>query len=136
MTFSMADEVCILGADTTVVVGDQVLAKPQDIAEAREMLRLLSDRDHTVLSAVTMKSSNAEKTIVNGTQVCFKAINDDEIEAYCQTGEPYDKAGGYGIQGLAAVFIRQIHGSYSGVMGLPLFETGELLSEFGLSVLR
>jgi len=120
------DEVLVLGADTAVVVDETVLGKPADFAHAREMLRRLSGRAHRVFSAVALVSESA---------VWFRSLSDAEIDAYWQSGEPRDKAGAYAIQGLGAVFVERLEGSYSGVMGLPLYETAQLLNEFGIQVL-
>jgi len=121
----------VLGADTAVVVDRQILGKPADQAAAATMLRRLSGREHEVLSAVAISDNARQAVAVNRTTVTFRPLNEVEIEGYWATGEPCDKAGGYAIQGLGAVFIEAIHGSYSGVMGLPLFETAHLLNDFG-----
>jgi septum formation protein len=131
----------VLGADTVVVVDEQVLGKPADEAEAKAMLALLSGRSHRVLSAVAVVGrddlgQDREAVRLNESRVSFRAISAAEYHAYWQSGEPLDKAGAYAIQGLAALFIERLEGSYSGVMGLPLFETGELLRLFGLDVLQ
>lgn len=130
----------VLGADTAVVVDGAVLGKPKDEADALAMLEKLSGRTHRVLSAVSVVGKDnlgqdREEVALNESQVSFRAISEAERQAYCRTGEPADKAGAYGIQGAAAVFIERLEGSYSGVMGLPLFETGELLGRFGIEVL-
>ncbi len=121
----------VLGADTAVVVDRQILGKPADQAAAAAMLRRLSGREHEVLSAVAISDNARQAVAVNRTTVTFRPLSEAEIEGYWATGEPCDKAGGYAIQGLGAVFIEAIHGSYSGVMGLPLFETAHLLNDFG-----
>lgn len=121
----------VLGADTAVIVDRQILGKPADQAAAAAMLRRLSGREHEVLSAVAISDNARQAVAVNRTIVTFRPLSAAEIEAYWATGEPCDKAGGYAIQGLGAVFIEAIHGSYSGVMGLPLFETAHLLNDFG-----
>jgi len=131
----------VLGADTVVVVDNTVLGKPKDKADAVAMLQLLSGRSHRVLSAVAVVGrddlgQDREAVRVSESIVRFRLISVKECEAYWDTGEPMDKAGAYAIQGLAAVFIERIEGSYSGVMGLPLFETGELLREFGIEILE
>lgn len=123
-----------LGADTVVVVDDSVLGKPQDRRQGLDFLRLLSGRAHEVLSAVAIAGSSSGVRL-SRTRVWFKALEDKEIEAYWESGEPQDKAGGYGIQGLGAAFVTRIDGSFSGVMGLPLFETVELLRTVGIDVL-
>lgn len=124
----------VLGADTAVVVDRQILGKPRDAAHARDMLRMLSGRAHEVYSAVALAGAR-EAVAVNCSKVWFAAIGDGEIDAYWRSGEPRDKAGGYAIQGLAAAFITRLDGSYSGVMGLPLYETARLLQDFGIQVL-
>jgi len=125
----------VLGADTTVVVDRHILGKPADREAAAEMLRRLSGGNHEVLTAVAVVDGAGdearEAVAVSRTIVTFRSLNDAEIDGYWATGEPRDKAGGYAIQGLGAVFIEAIHGSYSGVMGLPLFETAHLLNGFG-----
>jgi len=125
----------ILAADTTVTVDGQVLGKPTDAREAAAMLRLYSGRTHTVLTAVAAAHQGRVRVALNESQVTFKPLAEAEIAAYIACGEPFDKAGGYGIQGRAALFIEHLSGSYSGVMGLPLFETAQLLREVGFEVL-
>ena len=117
----------VLAADTTVVLDGQVFGKPADRADALRMLGLLSGRTHEVLTAVALASADGLAMRVSVSAVRFRALAADEIAAYWETGEPRDKAGAYAVQGLAAVFIESLSGSYSGVMGLPLFETSELL---------
>lgn len=122
----------VLGADTAVVVDDAILGKPGDRDEGLAMLARLSGREHRVLSAVALATSTRDAVKVRESRVRFRELTRAECIAYWDSGEPSDKAGGYGIQGRAATFIAELHGSYSGVMGLPLFETAELLREFGL----
>jgi nucleoside triphosphate pyrophosphatase len=117
----------VLAADTTVVVDGQIFGKPRDRADAAYMLGVLSGRTHEVLTGVALADSRGVDTRLNSSTVRFRAISQDECLAYWDTGEPRDKAGAYGIQGLGAVFIESLTGSHSGVMGLPLFETAELL---------
>lgn len=124
----------VLGADTTVVLGGEVLGKPRDRDDAIAMLGCLSDRAHEVLTAVCLCQGERLAWRLSRTEVRFKALSRDEIEAYWASGEPADKAGAYGIQGLGAVFVQHLSGSYTGVVGLPLFETAELLRVFGVSV--
>ena len=124
----------VLGSDTIVVVDGKILGKPRDQEESQLMLNLLSDRTHQVCTAVTVMCEDRVLSSLVKTQVTFKALSDQEIEWYWNTGEPADKAGSYGIQGLGGRFVKRIEGSYSAVVGLPLFETGELLSEMGISV--
>lgn len=125
----------VLAADTAVVVDDLILGKPRDAADAMRMLNLLSGRGHEVLTSVAVCDSARESVVVNRTDVRFRSLEPDEIAAYWQSGEPAGKAGGYAIQGMGAIFIEEIRGSYSGVMGLPLFETARLLRDFGYRLL-
>lgn len=130
----------VLGADTAVVLGDRVLGKPADREHALAMLQSLSGTAHRVLSAVAVVGrdnlgQDREAWRLSETRVRFRRLDAAECEAYWATGEPADKAGGYAIQGRAALFVEHIDGSYSGVMGLPLFETGELLRQFDIQVL-
>lgn len=124
----------VLGADTSVILGERIFGKPESDAEAREMLGALAGRTHEVLSAVALCDAGGVRCRVSRTRVTLRAVDAREISAYWASGEPRDKAGGYAIQGLAAVFIERIEGSYSGVMGLPLFETAALLAEAGVPV--
>lgn len=123
----------VLAADTAVVLDGAVLGKPQDEAEAMQMLERLSGRSHRVLTAVALRTDDGVETRLSASEVRFRATTAAERLAYCSTGEPFDKAGGYGIQGYAAVFVEHLHGSYSAVMGLPLFETAALLARSGLT---
>ena len=123
-------ELPVLGADTAVVLDGEVLGKPADFAAAKTMLRALSGRSHQVLTGVGVCRGDILQTAMSTTTVWFRALSESEIEQYWHSGEPRDKAGAYGIQGLAAVFIERIEGSYSGVVGLPLFETAQLLTHF------
>ncbi len=126
----------VLAADTVVIVDGAVLGKPRDTGEARQFMRRLSGRTHEVRTAVTVGTSAADmKTLVSISRVTFAPLSDAQIEGYIATSEPYDKAGGYGIQGLAGLFISEICGSYSGIMGLPVYETALLLRPFGLTAL-
>jgi septum formation protein len=124
----------VLAADTEVVLDGEILGKPRDFEHAREMLARLSGREHRVLSAVSLRLGENHWEALSLSTVAFRDILPSEIEAYWATGEPQGKAGAYAVQGLGAVFIRQLSGSYSGVMGLPLFETAELLKRVGLAV--
>lgn len=124
---------CVLGADTTVVQGGRILGKPADRDEALAMLAALSGAEHRVLTAVAVADGTRCLSTVVATRVWFRPLSATERAAYWDTGEPCDKAGGYGIQGLGAVFVSRIEGSYSAVVGLPLCETVELLRAFGLS---
>ncbi|NNM00343.1 MAG: septum formation inhibitor Maf [Gammaproteobacteria bacterium] len=129
----------VLGADTSVVIDGTILGKPADKAQAFDMLRALSGRVHQVYSAVALAATDAAAPAAGGittalsvTDVSFRSLEDAEIDAYWYTGEPRDKAGGYGIQGCGAVFVERIAGSYTGVVGLPLYETADLLMQQGL----
>ena len=122
----------VLGSDTVVDVDDTVLGKPVNGEDALRMLLQLSGRIHRVCTAVSVASRESSASRLSETRVRFREISDSEAYAYRNTGEPYGKAGGYAIQGRGAVFIESISGSYSGVMGLPLFETAALLAEFGV----
>ncbi|MDZ4334208.1 MAG: Maf family protein [Pseudomonas sp.] len=122
----------VLGADTAVVLDGRILGKPADRDDALATLNALSARTHQVLTAVALASRERLESRVVTSQVTFRALNQAEIEAYWASGEPQDKAGCYGIQGLAAVFVSQLHGSYSAVVGLPLCETAALLAEFAI----
>ncbi|ROL87778.1 septum formation inhibitor Maf [Pseudomonas chlororaphis] len=123
---------CVLGADTAVVLDGRILGKPLDQADAQSMLMALSDREHEVLTAIAVLDGQRCESRVVRSLVRFRAIGDDEAARYWASGEPRDKAGGYGIQGLAAVFVAGLNGSYSAVVGLPVCETAELLGHFGI----
>ncbi|ASJ37564.1 Maf family protein [Vibrio vulnificus] len=120
----------VVGSDTVVVCDGQVLEKPHHFADAQRMLTQLSDRRHQVMTAVTVVSAEKQHSVVVTTEVWFKKLTQEEIEQYWQSGEPCDKAGSYGIQGLGGRFVTRIEGSYSAVVGLPLYETDQLLHEF------
>lgn len=120
----------VLAADTSVVCDADVLGKPIDEADAVDMLRRLSGREHRVLSAVTLATQDKQRTLLSESRVRFREISIAEAQQYYRSGESAGKAGAYAIQGYAAVFVEQLIGSYSGVMGLPLFQTAQLLSEF------
>ena len=125
----------VLGADTVVVCGGTVLGKPRDEADAARMLRLLSGREHEVLTGVTLIGGGSVQSMCEKTRVCFRSLTDGEISAYIATGEPADKAGAYGIQGRGALFIERIEGDYYNVMGLPVCRVGEMLKELGVNLL-
>jgi septum formation protein len=125
----------VLAADTEVVIDDAVLGKPDDAASAIAMLERLSGKTHDVVTAVAVRWHAHTVLAVSSSRVSFRELMRDEVERYVATGEPFDKAGGYGIQGRAAAFIRHLEGSYSGVMGLPLFETTEILAKIGYHAL-
>lgn len=122
----------VLGADTIVVAANKILGKPQNKDNFVTMMKLLSDSTHSVFTAVAITSAEQQKSIIIETQVCFGPLTKQQIDWYWQTGEPQDKAGGYGIQGLGGQFVKHIMGSYSAVVGLPLYQTRKLLTEFGL----
>lgn len=117
----------VLAADTTIAVDGDIIGKPQDASDCRCILQQLSDRQHQVLTAVAVASAALFECRLTRNRVDFRALQAREIEAYCASVEPMDKAGAYAIQGRAAVFVRRLEGSYSAVMGLPLCETAELL---------
>lgn len=125
----------VLGADTEVALESEIFGKPRDAAHAAEMLRRLSGRQHDVLSGVALKRGDEILFALSVTRVTFRPLSDAEIERYVATGEPMDKAGAYAIQGRAGAFATRLDGSYSGVMGLPLFETADLLAKAGVPVL-
>jgi len=122
----------VLGADTVVVCEQRLLGKPANRQDALGMLRLLSGRQHLVYSAVALASREQREVLLSTTEVEFRSLESEELENYWRSGEPQDKAGAYAIQGLGAVFVQSIRGSYSGVMGLPVFETAQLLKKFGI----
>lgn len=124
----------VLGSDTLVAYEQEALAKPRDLQDFLAMMRRLSGAWHQVHTAVALCSRDAVKSVLVSTQVQFKSLTEQEMRAYWQSGEPQDKAGGYGIQGLAGKFVIQIQGSYSAVVGLPLYETAELLQSVGVDV--
>ncbi|HEB77609.1 MAG TPA: septum formation inhibitor Maf [Methylothermaceae bacterium] len=125
----------ILGADTIVVADNQILGKPQDKAHGLAMLRRLSGRSHDVVTAVCLLHSGKLLQALSQSKVYFRSLSENEILAYWETGEPRDKAGAYAIQGLGAIFVQRLEGSFSGVMGLPLYETAQLLRQIGIEVL-
>ena len=123
-----------MGADTDVVLDNAVLGKPENAEQAFAMLRVLSGRSHDVITAVWLMSAGQEAHCVVSSKVRFAELSDDEINAYIASGEPFGKAGAYAVQGRGAAFIESIQGSYSGVMGLPLHETYQLLQQFNVPV--
>ncbi|KEX94670.1 septum formation inhibitor Maf [Pseudomonas umsongensis] len=123
---------CVLGADTAVVLDGKILGKPVDEGDACAMLKMLSGREHQVLTAIALLDFDRCESLVVTSHVRFREISPDEAAAYWASGEPRDKAGGYGIQGLGAVFVAGLTGSYSAVVGLPLCETAQLLGHFGI----
>ena len=124
----------VLAADTVVVVDGRSLGKPADEQDCLATLSALSGRGHRVLTGVALRGPDGTRTALSSTDVYFREISRDEARAYWQSGEPRDKAGAYAIQGLGAVFVERIEGSYSGVVGLPVFETVALLREAGFDV--
>jgi septum formation protein len=126
----------VFAADTTVVVDGEILGKPESADDARSMLGKLSGRGHFVHTGIALRTRHGIEDMLSTTEVEFAELTDDMIEAYWQSGEPQGKAGAYAIQGLGAVFVSDIAGSYTGVMGLPLFETAELLRHAGIPVWR
>lgn len=129
-------EAVVLGADTTVVVEGQVLGKPLDSADAARMLRLLSGRTHDVLTGICLRKGLRSLVHVESSRVRIAALSDAEIEWYIGTGEPFDKAGGYAVQGLASRFIEAVEGSYSNVVGLPVASVNSLLKQLGCDILK
>jgi septum formation protein len=125
-----------LGADTTVVVDGEMLGKPADRGTALGMLQRLSGRTHQVVTGVAVTDTRRERSLRVTVDVSFREISSEEASAYWDTGEPVDKAGGYGIQGIGGIFAQSINGSYSAVVGLPLTETEALLREFGADTWR
>jgi septum formation protein len=129
------DGLPVMGADTDVVLDGRILGKPSDREDALAILAALSDREHEVYSAVAIVQGARAEVLLSVTQVKFGPITPAAASSYWDTGEPADKAGAYGIQGLGAQFVKGISGSYSGVVGLPLYETTELLLRFGIHTL-
>lgn len=125
----------VLGCDTEVVLADAVFGKPRDTSDAMSMLQRLSGVDHTVISAVSLVSAAREEHSVSVSTVRFAPLREATIQRYVDSGEPFGKAGGYAIQGLAEAFVERLEGSYSGVMGLPLYQTAQLLARFELGPL-
>lgn len=128
------DQRFVIGSDTAVVVDDEVLGKPRDREDALAMLLRLSGRRHFVLTGVALRANDRVRTALSSTSVQFREISRDEALAYWQSGEPCDKAGAYAIQGRGGAFVMGINGSYSGVVGLPVFETLQLLHDEGISI--
>ncbi|MDA1299135.1 MAG: Maf family protein [Proteobacteria bacterium] len=125
----------VLAADTVVLLDEKILGKPGDPAAAMEMLAALSGRVHRVMTGVALVRGNEQTNFAVETKVEFRTLSKEEIRKYCVSGEPFDKAGGYGIQGRGAVFVSRIDGSYSNVVGLPLMETAQALTGFGIDCL-
>jgi MAF protein len=125
----------VVGADTVVVCDGKILGKPRDEENARQMLRMLSGRDHSVFTGVTLVCGEKVLTEAEQTKVFFRAITDEEITRYIATGEPMDKAGAYACQGLASLFVERIEGDYFNVVGLPLYRLGQMLEKMGVTLL-
>lgn len=132
VTWRSLERQAVLSADTTLEFNGEIIGKPDDAAHAEDILSRLSGRDHHVLTAVAVAYQDRLDHRLSISTVRFRQLSSHEIKRYVASGEPMDKAGAYGIQGFAATFIAEIHGSYTGIMGLPLFETAELLREFSL----
>lgn len=130
-----ADGCVVIGADTAVVLGSKIYGKPRDEADALGMLAELSGRTHVVMTGVAVRSEQGIARVVSTSEVSFREIRPDEARRYWHSGEPADKAGAYAIQGRGGVFVTGISGSYSGIVGLPVFETAELLQRAGVHVL-
>ena len=126
-----AGHIAVLAADTAVILDGRIMGKPAGREDAEDMLRRLSGRTHEVLTAIALRTGDGIHSRISLSEVTFRRIAADEARAYWDTGEPRDKAGAYAIQGRAAIFIADLRGSYSGVMGLPLFETAQLLGQAG-----
>ncbi|GAA0399690.1 Maf family protein [Cocleimonas flava] len=126
----------VLGSDTLGLINDHILVKPTDLDHSIKMLSDMSGNWHEILSAVAISYNGNTHVKLNRNRVLFREITQDEMIRYWKTGEPQDKAGSYAIQGIAAMFIQRIEGSYSGIMGLPLFETMQLLNDLGISNLE
>lgn len=124
----------VLAADTTLELDGEIIGKPRDSADAHAILARLSGRSHRVLTAVAMSDGERTRSRLSVSEVRFRTLPEQEIRRYVASGEPMDKAGAYGIQGHAALFVEEIRGSYSGIMGLPLFDTGILLETFGYTL--
>jgi septum formation protein len=124
----------VLAADTIVVIDNQILGKPADEREAHATLAKLSGRTHTVFTSIAVHHQRTALQVTQRSEVSFTELSKEQIRYYCASAEPYDKAGGYGIQGSAAKFISHINGSYSGIMGLPIFETIQLLKQAGIQI--
>jgi len=135
-TIDNPEKLPVLGADTIVVVDTTVLGKPENRQHAKKMLQQLSGKKHTVHTSVAIVTTDKAMLDTSSSQVLFKPLDEHEIDAYLASGEADDKAGGYAIQGIAAQFIKNINGSFSGVMGLPLYETAQLLERCGVRPLE
>ena len=135
-TLPATEPLPVLGADTAVVIDGHILGKPRSREDFLETMRLLSGRTHRVLTAVALVAADGERSDLSESRVTFRTLHESELLRYWASGEPRDKAGGYAIQGLGALFVTGLMGSYSGVMGLPLFETGRLLEQVGVTLIQ
>jgi len=126
----------VIGADTSIAMDNDIIGKPENDQHAVQILHQLSGGSHEVLTAVSVFNDKQELHCLNISEVSFRELTTAEIETYVHTGEPRDKAGAYAIQGLGALFVSHLRGSYSGVMGLPLFETAELLARMGVNIME
>lgn len=132
------NDAIIIGADTIVVLDNQILGKPKTKEDAREMLKKLSGNTHSVFTGFTVIDTVNKRTITNHveTRIRFKNLSEEEISGYVETGEPMDKAGAYGVQDRGALFVEYIEGDYSSVMGLPILKIFEILKELGIDILK
>ena len=135
MAVAAAQDDVVVAADTIVVLGDAVLGKPRSHEEAKEMLRSLSGRHHQVMTGVTVRRGEKTERFTEITEVYFRPLTETEISAYVATNDPMDKAGSYGIQGLAGLFVEKLQGDYFNVMGLPICALGAALRRFGVEIL-
>jgi septum formation protein len=126
----------VLAADTTIAIDGDIIGKPEDAEHCHCILRRLSGREHTVLTAVAVATRDRLECRLTRNRITFRVLSEHEIQSYCGTTEPMDKAGAYAIQGKAAVFVERLEGSYSAVMGLPLCETAELLQDAGIEIFQ
>jgi len=129
---NQAETTLILGSDTSVVFENHILGKPADLEGCIKQLSMLSDQQHQVITAIAVAKGKKISSMAVSTDVTFKPLSEEEIIRYWHTGEPQDKAGSYGIQGIGGQFVKQLCGSYSAVVGLPLYETAQLLADFGM----
>ena len=132
----LAADIPVLAADTVVILGDVIMGKPKNEADALAMLTQLSGKTHQVYSAISLRGRDEHSQAVSITEVTFRRLTKQEILDYLHSGEPLDKAGSYAIQGMGSMFVESIKGSFSGVVGLPLFETAELLSKQGIELFK
>jgi septum formation protein len=132
----LATDIPVLAADTAVILGDVIMGKPKNEADGLAMLTQLSGKTHQVYSAISLRGRDEHSQAVSITDVTFRRLTKQEILDYWHSGEPLDKAGSYAIQGMGSIFVESIKGSFSGVVGLPLFETAELLSKQGIELFK